>query len=165
MKTITTYNLGSAWAMIKVELRTFDGESMEDLREVSMDTNKAIHSGDVPMGIFYSGAYEKDHKQPLLVLLNEWVPRRWLTHVLPHELCHMIGFLCKRFNIEPRSENAAYTMGFVMEDFCEKLTEYMKTIPMDPAPSHVTVFPFALKLNQLHKTPWCRCTREFSLMR
>jgi hypothetical protein len=25
----------------------------------------------------------------------------------------------------------------VMEDFCEKLTEYMKTIPMDSAPSHV----------------------------
>ena len=165
MKTITTYNLGPGWAMIKVELRTFDGESMEDLREVSMGTNKAIHSGDVPMGIFYSGAYEKDHKQPLQVLLSERVPRRWLTHVLPHELCHMIGFLCKRFNIEPRSENAAYTMGFVMEYFCEKLTEYMKTIPMDPAPSHVTVFPFALKLNQLHKTPWCRCTREFSLMR
>ena len=102
-----------------------------------MGTNKAIHSGDVPMGIFYSGAYEKDHKQPLLVLLNERVPRRWLTHVLPHELCHMIGFLCKRFNTEPRSENAAYTMGFVMEDFCEKLTEYMKTILMEPAPSNL----------------------------
>ena len=137
MKTITTYNLGPAWALIKVELRTFDGESIEDLREVSMGTNKAIHSGDVQMGIFYSGAYEKDHKQPLLVLLNERVPRRWLTHVLPHELCHMIGFLCKRFNTEPRSENAAYTMGFVMEDFCEKLTEYMKNIPMDPAHSNV----------------------------
>ena len=27
-------------------------------------------------------------------------------------------------------------MGFVMEDFCEKLTEYMKTIPIDPAPSN-----------------------------
>lgn len=137
MKTITTYNLGPAWAMIKVELRTFDGESMEDLREVSMDTNKAIRSDDVPRGIFYPGTYEKDHKQPLVILLNERRPERWLTNVLPHELCHMIGFLCKRFNTEPRSENAAYTMGFVMEDFCEKLTEYMKTIPMDPAPSNV----------------------------
>ena len=116
MKTITTYNLGPAWAMIKVELRTFDGESMEDLREVSMDTNKAIRSDDVPRGIFYPGAYEKDHKQPLVILLNERKPERWLTNVLPHELCHMIG---------------------LMEDFCEKLTEYMKTIPMDPAPSNV----------------------------
>lgn len=137
MKTITTYNLGPAWAMIKVELQTFDGESMEDLREVSMGVNQAIRSDNVPIGIFYAGAYEKDHKQPLLVLLNERVPRRWLTHVLPHELCHMIGFLYKRFSTEPRSENAAYTMGYVMEDLCEKLTEYMKSIPMDPAPSNV----------------------------
>ena len=137
MKTITTYNLGPAWAMIKVELRTFDGESMEDLREVSMDTNKAIRSDDVLRGIFYPGAYEKDHKQPLLVLLNERRRDRWLTNVLPHELCHLIGFLCKRFNTELRSENAAYTMGFLMEDFCEKLTEYMTSSPMDPAPSNV----------------------------
>ena len=71
------------------------------------------------------------------MLLNVRVPRRWLTPMLPQELCHLIGFLCKRFNTEPRSENAAYTMGFVMEDFCEKLTEYMKTIPKDPAPSNV----------------------------
>lgn len=139
MKTITTYNLGPAWAMMKVELRTFDGESMDDLKEESAGTSHAIRSDNVPVGIFCSGVYEKDHKQPLLIFLNERVSHRWLTHILPHELCHMIGFLCKRFNTEPGSENAAYTMGYVMEYFCEKLTEYLKTLPKAPTPSNVVL--------------------------
>lgn len=46
----------------------------------------------------------------------------------------MIGFLCKRFKADPQGENAAYTLGFVMDDFSARLTEYLKTIPMDPGP-------------------------------
>jgi hypothetical protein len=137
MKTITTYNLGPGWAMLKVELRTFDGEDVEDLRKVAMEVSAPIQSNDVPMGIFYPGKYLKNHKEPLLILLNERRSKRWLTHVLPHELCHLIGFLCKRYNAEPGSENAAYTMGYLMEEFSAVLTEHMKTIPVDPEPNKV----------------------------
>lgn len=104
-----------------------------------MELNTSILSNDVPLGFFYAGKYEKKHKEPLLILLNERKPNRWLTNTLPHELCHMIGFLCKRFNADPRGENAAYTMGFVMDDFSAKLTEYLKTIPMDPEPNKVEI--------------------------
>ena len=121
--------------MHQVELRMFDGEDIEDLRAVAMDVNRAILSSDVPSGIFYSGKFEQDHQEPLLVLLNERRKGRLMTNTLPHELCHLVGFLCKRYKTDLLEENAAYTMGYLNEAFTAVLTEHLASL--EPKPEQV----------------------------
>lgn len=135
MKTISTYNLGPGWAMHRVELRMFDGEDIEDLRAVAMEVNRAILSSDVPSGIFYSGKFEQDHQEPLLILLNERRKERLVANTLPHELCHLVGFLCKRYKTDLQGENAAYTMGFLNEACATALKAHLESLDLDPAPT------------------------------
>ena len=118
MKTIAKFNAGAAFAMTEIHLVIYDVSNPADVARAK----KKFERKTCRSPFFHYRAWESARaRKPLYVVIPkpnsiEDAMHRILRS-LPHEICHLIGYISEQFNIKSEEEPAAYLCGYLMENF------------------------------------------------
>ena len=118
MQTVKKFSCGPAFAMTEVRLVCYDNEAEDDIAKMVKKFGRRRPSN----GFCYFKEWEKHiGAGPIYIVVATASPLHRIFRTLPHEVCHVVGFLAERFNIDSIEEPAAYVQGYMVEAFQKAL--------------------------------------------
>ena len=127
MKKISKFDCGPAFAMAKVVLYEYNAEDPKSLARAMKfrrERGKKV-SNHVPGGFCVFDDFRSSRgTAPIYIFVGAQGrkdPLDGVFRTLPHEIDHVVGFLCENWKIKSVDEPAAYLCGYMTKQFQKDL--------------------------------------------